>query len=60
MHKGSDASKSERGAKNEHIKVDAQKLHQSLLKAEILPVRNEGMSEKESWWEEGKGEGNVL
>lgn len=60
MHKGSNASKSELDAENEPIKVDAQKLYQRFLKAEILPEHNAGMREKGSWWEEGKGGGNVL
>lgn len=59
-HKGSDASKSELDAKNEHIKVDPQKFYQRLLKTDILPEHNAGMREKGSWWEEGKGGGNVL
>lgn len=60
MHKGSDASKSELDAKNKHIKVDAQEFYQRLLKAAILLEHNAGMREKGSWWEEGKGGGNVL
>lgn len=47
MDKGTDASKSELNAKNEH-KVDAQKFYQRLLKAETLPKHNAGMREKGS------------
>ena len=60
MQKGSDASKPVLYTRNEHIKVDAQKLYQILLRAEILPVHKAGMREKESQREEGKGGGKVL